>query len=434
MPRPLLSFVGDDFTGSTDAVEVLELAGVRTVLFTRPPTPEQLQQHPDAQAFGVATVARLLPPDAMASLLRPTFSAIREFGAPFLHYKVCSTFDSSPSIGSIGRALDVGVDVCRTACVPVVVGAPSLGRYCAFGNLFVRNRNDTEPLRLDRHPSMSRHPVTPMHEADLRLHLAWQTNSKIGLFDVTQFDGGRESQRAAYAAIRATHDAVLIDLVHERDLAAVGALLVGDRAARGTTFVVGSSGVESALCAYWSESGTIAPTSVAAAAREAIPCLDPILVVCGSCSPVALRQVQCAMDHGFSAVEGSTEPSRLDEAVSRVVASLASGKDVVLHTEGTRDAATTAPQEAAVGRALGQIVRRVLEQRPVRRVVIAGGDTSGAVASTLGVESMRLAATLVRGAPLMRVTALGSPADGIEMVFKGGQVGATDFFIRAAGR
>lgn len=433
MPRPLLSFVGDDFTGSTDAVEVLELAGVRTVLFTRPPTPEQLQQHPDVHAFGVATVARSLSPDAMASLLRPTFSTIRELGAPFLHYKVCSTFDSSPSIGSIGRALDVGVEVCRTACVPVVVGAPSLGRYCAFGNLFVRNRNDTEPLRLDRHPSMSRHPVTPMHEADLRLHLARQTNAKIGLFDVTQFDGGRESQRAAYAAIRATHDAVLIDLVHERDLAAVGALLVGDRATHGTTFVVGSSGVESALCAYWSESGAIAPAS-AAAAREVVPCLDPILVVCGSCSPVALRQVQCAVDHGFSAVEASTEPSRLDEAVSRVVASLASGKDVALHTGGTRDGPATILQEAAVGGALGQIVRRVLEQRPVRRVVIAGGDTSGAVASTLGVESMRLAATLVRGAPLMRVTAPGSPADGIEMVFKGGQVGATDFFIRAAGR
>src|SRR5688572_28450760 len=97
----LLSFYGDDFTGSTDAMESLALAGVRTVLFTKPPGREQLAQYDGLRAFGVAGMTRSMPPDEMERTLRPAFAAMRECGAPIVHYKVCSTFDSSPTIGSI---------------------------------------------------------------------------------------------------------------------------------------------------------------------------------------------------------------------------------------------------------------------------------------------------------------------------------------------
>ena len=99
------------------------------------------------------------------------FRAMRALGAPVNHYKVCSTFDSSPGVGSIGRAMELGRAVFRSRqSVPVVVGAPHLGRAVVFGNLFAEA--DGAWYRIDRHPTMRRHPVTPMTEADLRLHLA----------------------------------------------------------------------------------------------------------------------------------------------------------------------------------------------------------------------------------------------------------------------
>src|SRR5690606_23889774 len=125
---------------------------------------------------------------------------LRDAGAPIVHYKVCSTFDSSPAIGSIGRAGEVGLDVFDAAAVPIVAGAPSLGRYCVFGNLFARCGAAPEVHRLDRHPTMRRHPVTPMNEADLRLHLGRQTELPIGLVDWISVSGGWETASQRYAA------------------------------------------------------------------------------------------------------------------------------------------------------------------------------------------------------------------------------------------
>jgi uncharacterized protein YgbK (DUF1537 family) len=103
-----------------------------------------------------------------------------------------------------------------------------------------------------------------------------------------------------------------------------------------------------------------------------------------------------------------------------------------MHTAGaTMPEARLAPHAAAgIGPRLGRVLRDVLAAAPVGRLVIAGGDTAGHAARALEVESMEMVATLVRGAPLMRLTAPGSPADGIEAVLKGGQIGAEDFFAR----
>src|SRR5690606_19714743 len=123
--------------------------------------------------------------------LRPKFKALKALGAPLTHYKVCSTFDSSPQIGSIGRATDIGCEVFQPPVVPLLVGAPGLKRYVAFGNLFATVGDTT--FRIDRHPTMSRHPVTPMHEADLRLHLSQQTARPIALIDLRHLSEGDEA-------------------------------------------------------------------------------------------------------------------------------------------------------------------------------------------------------------------------------------------------
>jgi uncharacterized protein YgbK (DUF1537 family) len=123
-----LAYYGDDFTGSTDALEYLSRAGLRTALFIAPPDATQLAAMPGLQAVGVAGLTRALAPAAMKAVLRPTFEALRALGPRHVHYKVCSTFDSSPEIGSIGCAMAVGRDVFGGAFVPLLVGAPALGR------------------------------------------------------------------------------------------------------------------------------------------------------------------------------------------------------------------------------------------------------------------------------------------------------------------
>ena len=125
----LLAFYGDDFTGSTDAMEVLAFAGLETVLFLEPPTPERLARFPGARAVGIAGVSRSRDPDWMQANLGAHFAALARLGAPILHYKICSTFDSAPHLGSIGKAIDLGAPFGRGQFTPVIVGAPRLRRY-----------------------------------------------------------------------------------------------------------------------------------------------------------------------------------------------------------------------------------------------------------------------------------------------------------------
>ncbi|RYG76059.1 four-carbon acid sugar kinase family protein, partial [bacterium] len=207
-------------------MESLARNGLRTVLFTRVPTKDELAAAGGLVAFGIASHARSFSPAEMERTTRGDFERIKSLGAPIVHYKVCSTFDSSPTIGSIGRAIDVGADVFGTKCVPVVAGAPALGRYCAFGNLFARGSGEANPIRLDRHPNMSRHPVTPMNEADLRLHLAKQTDRAVGLLDLTQLAGKADEVAAKYEQLAAHVGVALVDYLDANQTLRIGALLL----------------------------------------------------------------------------------------------------------------------------------------------------------------------------------------------------------------
>ena len=125
--RPILTFYGDDFTGSTDSLEALAMAGAPAVLFLDVPTPEMLARHPGAVAVGVAGTSRSLSPDWMDRELPAIFAGLKALGAPICHYKTCSTFDSAPDVGSIGRAADIGRRVFGPAVLVVVLG-PALSQ------------------------------------------------------------------------------------------------------------------------------------------------------------------------------------------------------------------------------------------------------------------------------------------------------------------
>ena len=149
--RPVFSFYGDDFTGSTDALEALAESGVETVLFLRTPDEDDLRQFGACRAIGIAGDSRSRSPEWMRSNLPAVFERLREIGAPVVQYKVCSTFDSSPEAGSIGCALEIGQDIFGVPWVPVVPAAPLLGRYVVFGNLFAAGGGAIH--RIDRHPT-----------------------------------------------------------------------------------------------------------------------------------------------------------------------------------------------------------------------------------------------------------------------------------------
>ncbi len=415
-----LAYYADDFTGATDVLEQVALAGLRARLFLRTPTPAQLAREPDLQVAGVAGVARALAPAAMKRELRAAFTALRGLGAPHVHYKVCSTFDSSPEVGSIGCALDLGAEIFQSRFVPVLGGAPGLGRFCAFGNLFARyGIGSAGPIhRLDRHPSVSRHPVTPMIEADLRRHLAQQTRRQIGLVDFLALDGSELEVRTALdSRLAAGDEIVLFDTLDAAHLARIGALLFPLGSSQRPLFSVGSSAVEAALFAGRHGTG-VRPFHRSSAAT---------LALSGSCSPVTCEQIEWARANGLLVVpfERGSPPD------ATVISALRAGRTTIVYTSlgAPAGAPWPAPQ---LGRALGAFARRVLPQTCVRRLVIAGGDTASYTARALGVEELELQSPLVPGAPLCRASIPRDPLDGLELVCKGGQVGAADFFATAA--
>jgi uncharacterized protein YgbK (DUF1537 family) len=419
----LLSFYGDDFTGSTDAMESLERAGVRTMLFIKPPDAGTLARYPGLRAVGVAGLTRSMPPDAMEAELRPAFTRLKSLGAPIVHYKVCSTFDSSPKVGSIGRAVDVGRDIFREApFVPLVVAAPALGRYCVFGNLFAKFGRDPEPFRLDRHPSMSRHPVTPADESDLRVHLARQTDKRVALFDILKLALPADAARQALDAILGdAPDVVLFDLLYEQQLEAAGRLIDGHASRAEPLFAVGSSGIEMALTAHWLAQGLVAPPRDFQKPGPA----GPLLVASGSCSPVTARQIEWATSRGFSEIMLGRGELAIRQASDAAVANLSTGRHVVVHTGRVVEESVS---PSLIGESLAAVVRAGVARGGVKRVLIAGGDTSGYLARALDVDAIEMIAPLTPGAPLCRARAASAPIDGLELNFKGGQVGGADYF------
>ena len=395
----LYSYYGDDFTGSTDVLEQLGSNGIPAVLFIGTPSAAHLAEFRGVKAIGIAGDSRSRSPEWMSAQLAAIFSRLQEFGAPVTHYKVCSTFDSSPTCGSIGRAIEIGMEVFSPACVPIVVGAPHLRRYVAFGNLFAADA-DGVIQRIDRHP-MSRHPVTPMHEADLQLHLAAQTPMSIGQIDLPALQGGRCSEEVSTLVQRPGHRAVLFDTI-DRETQLQVRLAVWSHAQERPIFSAGSSGLTAALIAAWR--AVSLTTEEPAEERPAMA--RPLLVVSGFCSVKTERQIRYALANGYRGI--ALDPVALlnDRGVIRNAAlqtageSLGAGQDTVLYTAlGPME--TTAFGARHPGVALGSLLRDLLARARVRlgrhcleswhdlrrRHLIARGAATGSVCVDVGGES-----------------------------------------------
>ncbi len=437
MPNLLLTFYGDDFTGSADAMESLSLNGVRSVLFLSPPSPELLREKfPDVEAVGVAGASRTMTPGQMEAALPAIFVTLQRLNARLFHYKVCSTFDSSPTIGSIGKAYEIGQRIFASSFVPLLVGAPVLKRYCVFGNLFATVAGET--FRLDRHPMMSRHPVTPMDEGDLRLHLSKQTDATIALFDLLHLSGTTAEVNERFAGLLGNQpEIVLFDTLDDARLATAGRLMWE----AGARFVIGSSGVGYALAGHWQRPRVEYPSAGA---------VEQLIVMAGSCAAATLAQIEWAEANSYASlrldasllVDETTAEAERARLQKTAMEFLATGRSVVLYSaRGPHDPVMQASNDRLwqrgldeltirerLGKQQGLLLRELLLASGVRRVCVAGGDTSSHAISQLGIYALELRMPLVPGQPLNRAYSDEAALDGLEIALKGGQHGRADHF------
>ena len=436
MTTPLIGWYGDDFTGATDTLAVLAQAGLRAMLFMVVPGNEALAAAGPLDAVGIAGAARSMAPDAMRAELAGVGRFFQTLATPVLHYKVCSTFDSAPQVGNIACAIATLLPSVQHRWVPIVAGQPSLGRYCAFSNLFAAAGTGGTVHRIDRHPTMRQHPVTPMGEADLRLHLAAQGLHNIGALHYPQYATHADTLDATVAPW--LQQPLLMDVADAAHLAPVGRLL-WQQAQHARLLAVGSSVVAQALLAHWRTTGTLpasAGTPAAAPALATTAEIGPVFALAGSLSPLTARQVAAARSYARITVDAqglAGDAAYASALLQEVGQHLDAGQHVLVCTAPTSHGAADTSQAGRVAHASARLVADVLARqaaqgRPLRRVGIAGGDTSSHAVEALDLWGLSCRATLCPGVTLSRAHSANPALDGLELMLKGGQMGGDDLF------
>lgn len=438
--RLRVAFYGDDFTGSVDVLLQFARRGWSARLFVGRPSEAALAEAATTNdVVGIAGVARSLPTDLIESEVGPALDLLLSTDPDIVQYKACSTADSSPAVGSIGRVLEASRS--RFAgTAPILFAQPDFGRYTAFGHHFAAERGTV--YRLDRQPTMSQHPSTPMHESDLAEHLRLQTSLPLSNIPFTQYPapGDPELRDRSHAAdsspdaaphsgpssegpghplaarIRDSGAAgIVLDALDESHLRVVGEALQG---LPRPVFAIGSGGLSHAIAIADPQEADPIPSRGSET--------GPVLVVSGSRSAATRRQADHAAAAGWLVRPLDLAGGPLDD----VVAALAAGRSVVL-TSDDADACGIDDVLPAIAAASAVAIRAALAH--TRRVIVAGGDTSSRVTGLLGVTSLSIAANPWANVVLLRAHAASSDVDGIELLLKGGQVGDDDLFeaIRA---
>lgn len=446
----LLGYYGDDFTGSTDAMEALTVRGIRTILFLEMPSLEMLQKFSsEIHAFGIAGVSRSLSPKEMDFELQTAFNILKESNVSICHYKTCSTFDSSPEIGSIGRAIDIASEIFQEnqTFTPLVVGVPQLKRYTVFGNHFATYQEKT--YRLDKHPIMSKHPVTPMREANLIEHLAKQTNKSISLIDILTMSKDMREINEVVEKKRKKSDIILFDVLDNDHIKKIGKVIWDESKKNRQLFTVGSSGIEYALSEIWKG---IQNLQIQAPTFSKVGAAEPMLAVSGSCSVTTKNQIEYALNNGFSGIRVNEKNLMNTEGIEFEIINLleqansllAKGKSVLIYSALGPDDPSIQKMKRNIssigykktdtgkvlGRLLGRVTRKILNNHQLTRLLIAGGDTSGYVLKELNIYALQMIMPITPGAPLCKAYSKDIRLNNLELCLKGGQIGKSDFFLR----
>jgi 3-dehydrotetronate 4-kinase len=416
----LLGCIADDFTGATDLASMLVRAGMRTVQAIG--VPEDARLAAGADALVVALKSRTIPARDAVSQSLAALGWLREAGARQIYFKYCSTFDSTPA-GNIGPVADSLLDALGAGFAIACPAFPENGRTIYKGHLFVGD------LLLSDSP-MKDHPLTPMTDANLVRVLARQTKRKVGLVEHKTVRSGAATIVTRFDELRAAGAAyAIVDALADEDLMAIGA------ACAGHALVTAGSGVALGLPQNFFAGGLMQPRTNAA---ELPAAGGKPAVLSGSCSAATRQQVaRMAERHPAHALDpvADPDPERLAEkALQAIAPALEAGQPFIVYS--TAEPSQVAAVQAKLGQgraaslvedALALVARRIVASG-VRRLVVAGGETSGAVVKALGVKALAIGPQIDPGVPW--TMSVGSEPR-IALALKSGNFGAPDFFEKA---
>jgi uncharacterized protein YgbK (DUF1537 family) len=413
----LLGCIGDDFTGSSDLANMLARGGMRVTQYNGvPDTPAAV----DVEAGVVALKSRTIPSAEAVAQSLAALAWLREQGCRQFMFKYCSTFDSTPQ-GNLGPVLDALSDALQAGRAIVCPAFPATGRSIYMGHLFVGDRLLSES-------GMQDHPLTPMTDPDLRRWLGLQTRRGVGHVPHRTVAAGAAAIAEGLAGEQAAgRPYVVVDAVSDADLRAIGAAIADD------ALLSGGSGIALGLPDNFRRKGLIGETRTTWAGER-----GTAVATCGSCSRASMGQIEHHRRAGHPVremaaediVEGRVAPG---EAVAWALEARGDGLLPLIYSSASPDKVREA--QARYGRETVSAriedffadTARLLRERGVKRLIVAGGETSGAVVSALGVAAFEIGPEIDPGVPALRV-----PGETLTLALKSGNFGAEDFFAKAA--
>ncbi|MGR9179486.1 3-oxo-tetronate kinase (plasmid) [Rhizobium leguminosarum] len=418
----LLGSIADDYTGASDLANTLTKNGLRTVQTVGIPDPSLAL--PDVDAVVVSLKIRSVPASDAVAAAASAERWLRQRGAGHVLYKICSTFDST-NAGNIGPVTEALSEAAGGGSVLVTPAFPETGRTVYLGHLFVGGQPLNESPLKD-------HPLNPMHDANLVRVLTRQSRNAVGLVDLTAIAAGAGAVKAKLDALRAAGvTAVIADAIFERDLETLGEVALK------TPVSTGASGLGLGLARALVRSGRI--SSGGATTADAIrPVGGLSAIVAGSCSKATLHQLDVA-ERSMPVLRLDPErllagPDEIAAAISWAGDRISAGPIVI--------AASAAPETVsrlqslygreASGHAIEtatSIIAAELVGRGVRRLVVAGGETSGAAVDRLAIPAFLIGPEIAPGVPVLRT--VGNAQGDMLLALKSGNFGGEDFFTAA---
>ncbi|MCA3337289.1 MAG: four-carbon acid sugar kinase family protein [Roseomonas sp.] len=412
----LLGCIADDFTGATDLANTLVKGGMTAVQVIGVPTGPL----PEADAIIIALKSRTAPVGEAVAQSLAACDALLAAGAKQIFWKYCSTFDSTDQ-GNIGPVADALLKRLGSGFALACPAFPTNGRTIYLGHLFVGNA-------LLNESGMENHPLTPMTDANLVRVLGRQTDGAVGLVPFTIVEQGAAATRQAMMRLAEQgRRYAIVDAVTDQHLLAIG------EAAAQHALITGGSGVAMGLPENFRRAGLLPARGDAASLP---PMQGMAAVVAGSCSRATLGQIGLARDHvpvlELDALATPDAAMLASQALDWVTGKLAADRPVVIAASAPPE--KVAALQAKLGRdAAGALIEAAmaaiaegLVARGVGRLVVAGGETSGAVVQRLGVTALRIGPEIDPGVPWT----FAEPR-GLHLALKSGNFGARDFFLKA---
>ncbi len=416
-----LGCIADDYTGASDLANTLTRAGLRTVQTIGVPADDLAL--PEVDAVVVSLKSRSIEAGLAVSRSRAAEKWLRGRGASHVLFKICSTFDSTDA-GNIGPVMDALRADCGEAVVLVTPAFPETGRTVYQGNLFVG------AVPLNESP-LKDHPLNPMRDSNLVRVLARQSKTPIGLVDLATVARGADAVRACLAELSGKGTgAVIIDAVFDRDLETIGVVAAERRLS------VGASGIGLGLARALVSTGKVKSATASSESGAAVG--GAAVCLAGSCSQATLQQIARAESvmpvlrlNPDSILTGKGEGER---ALAWVRPRLADGPVLIASSATPDDVAALQARHGrdAAGHAIEQAMADIAEslvKSGVRRLIVAGGETSGAVVDRLKIPGFLVGAEIAAGVPVLR--AVGAEAGDMLLALKSGNFGGPDFFSDA---